>query len=68
MRRMVKRFLLLWLFMFATFLVARLSVNMLVYGWIDLRKSALAELLVLPLAQALLFLPLSGLGRRSRKP
>lgn len=67
MRRVVKRFLLLWVFMFVTFLAARLAVNMLLYGWIDLRKSALLEALALPLGQAVLFLPLFGLGRRSGK-
>ena len=49
-----KRFLLLWLFMFLTFVAIKVLFNLWAHGWIDLRRVALLEVLVVPAAQTLL--------------
>lgn len=49
-----KRFLLLWLFMFLTFVGMKVLFNLWVHGWIDLRRVAFLEILVFPLGQTLL--------------
>jgi len=49
-----KRFLLLWLFMFLTFVCLKVLFNLWAHGWIDLRRSALLEVLLIPAAQTLL--------------
>ena len=51
----MKKFILLWLFLFMSYLAIKLSFNLAYYGWLDLRKVALAELLILPLGQSVVF-------------
>ena len=51
----MKRFLLIWFFLFISYLAIKLSFNLLYFGWIDLRWSALLELLILPLGQSIAF-------------
>jgi hypothetical protein len=50
-----KKFLLLWLFLLLSYLIIKIAFNLAVYGWIDLRKNAFLELLILPLGQSVLF-------------
>lgn len=49
-----KRFLLLWLFMCLTFVAMKVLFNLWFHGWIDLRRVALLEVMILPLGQTLL--------------
>ncbi len=50
-----KKFLVLWVFLFVTFLAMKVIYNLWFYGWIDLRKGAILEVLILPMGQAILF-------------
>ena len=59
-----KKFLVLWFFLFITFLAMKIVFNLLVYGWIDLRQGAILEVLVLPLGQSLLFWFAYRFGKR----
>jgi hypothetical protein len=63
-----KKFLLLWLFLLLSYLIIKIAFNLAVYGWIDLRKNAFLELLVLPLGQSILFWFIYRPGRRTSSP
>ena len=47
-----KKFLGLWLLMFLSYLLIKMGFNFIVFGWIDLRKVAFLELLIIPLSQS----------------
>ena len=47
----VGRFLRLWLVLFFSYALLKVLFNLLLWGWIDLRPTALYELLFLPLGQ-----------------
>jgi hypothetical protein len=49
-----RRFLALWIFMLLSYVGAKVGFNLMVFGWIDLRKAALLDALVLPSIQTLL--------------
>lgn len=46
------RFLWLWLFMLVVYVALKIGFNLAVFGWIDLRKATLLEMLVLPSLQS----------------
>jgi len=48
-------FLRLWLVLLFAFVLAKLLFNLVVFGWIDLRFTALVEMLALPLVQSAVF-------------
>jgi hypothetical protein len=48
-------FLKVWFFMFFTYLISKLLCNLVLFGWIDIRRSALLEILVVPIAQSIVF-------------
>jgi hypothetical protein len=48
-------FLRVWFFMFFTYLISKLLCNLVLFGWIDIRRNALLEVLVVPLAQSMAF-------------
>ncbi|MBI4516406.1 MAG: hypothetical protein HY699_11395 [Deltaproteobacteria bacterium] len=48
-------FLRLWFVLFFSYLLIKFVFNLIVLDWIDLRRAALQELLVLPLGQSVVF-------------
>lgn len=48
------KFIKLWLLLFFIYLILKVIFNLLFYGWIDLRRIALLELLTIPLCQSIL--------------
>jgi hypothetical protein len=48
-------FLRLWVVLFVSFCPIKIIFNLLVMGWIDLRPAAFQEVLLVPLAQAVVF-------------
>jgi len=46
------RFLWLWLLMLLVYVAAKTGFNLAVFGWIDLRKATLLEVLVVPTIQS----------------
>ncbi len=46
------RFLWLWLLMLLVYVAAKTGFNLAVFGWIDLRKATLLEVLVVPSIQS----------------
>jgi len=51
----IKRFFIIWLLMLISFVPVRLGYNLVFFGWIDIRKFALLEFMVIPFCQALVF-------------
>lgn len=48
-------FLKVWFFMFFTFVTVKVLCTLMIYGWIDLRRVALLEVLLVPLGQSVAF-------------
>jgi hypothetical protein len=48
-------FLKVWFFMFFTYLISKLLCDLALFGWVDIRRSALLEILVVPIAQSIVF-------------
>jgi hypothetical protein len=44
----------LWFLLFFSYVTLKVIFNLLFYGWIDLRRIALLELLAIPLGQSML--------------
>ena len=61
-------FLKLWFFMFFTYLTIKVIFNLLYFGWIDLRRATLLEVLCLPLGQAVAFWLITRVGRKKTDP
>ena len=59
----VTTFLRLWIVLGVSYFFVNLILDLLVFGWVDLRPRALWELLFLPLAQSVLFWWVSRRGR-----
>jgi len=64
----VKSFLIdffkLWFFMFFTYLTIKVIFNLIFFGWIDLRRVALLELLILPLGQSIAFWAITRIHKK----
>ena len=52
-RSAVRDFFTLWVVLFMTFLLVRMILTLFFYGWIDLRRIPLLELLLVPVGQTL---------------
>jgi hypothetical protein len=63
----MSRFLRLWLLVFLSYSALKFIFNLLVMGWIDLRWTALLELLCLPLGQTLVFWVVTRRVRRAQR-
>ena len=63
----IGNFLRLWFVLFFAYFTLKVIFNLLFYGWIDLRRIALLELLTIPLAQSILFRIMTRMGKKSEK-
>lgn len=61
-------FLKLWFFMLFTYLTIKVIFNLLYFGWIDLRRATLIEVLFLPLGQAVAFWLITRVRRKKAEP
>jgi hypothetical protein len=62
-------FLKVWFFMFFTFVTLKVLCNVIVYGWIDIRRVAIMEILLVPLGQSAAFwLVVKTFRKRIMKP
>lgn len=49
------RFVGIWIFMFFSYLTMKIAFNIVYFDWIDLRRAALIEIMVLPTGQSVVF-------------
>ncbi len=61
-------FLKLWFFMFFTYLTIKVIFDLNYFGWIDLRRATLVEVLCLPLGQAVAFWLITRVRRKKPAP
>jgi hypothetical protein len=57
----------MWFLLFFGYLTLKVIFNLLFYRWIDLRRIALLELLVIPLGQSILFWIVTRVRKKTPK-
>lgn len=62
----MSRFLRLWFLVFLSYATIKFVFNLVVMGWIDLRWTALLELLFLPFGQTVVFWAVTRRVRRAQ--
>ncbi len=63
----MSRFLRLWFLVFLSYAIIKFVFNLVVMGWIDLRWTALLELLCLPFGQTVVFWFVTRRVRRAQR-
>jgi hypothetical protein len=63
----MSRFLRLWFLVFLSYVTIKFVFNLVVMGWIDLRRTTLLEMVCLPLGQAVVFWLVTRRVRRAQR-